>query len=512
MFDEAELKKLELTQRQMISFKRENARQDSFAKWITIILCVLFIAHFTICVMITYYLYIYDFIYLFGLHISLMLLVFFMGFVFIEYLFLTEADGDLINPFAVFTLILYYLSAEECWHEWKYCATNNREYMCCKTLNYIICFLTLAIFPIFAPFYSISNVLTIYYNEEFSFWINYQILSIMTGTIIPFIIICLSIKSLPFIISIFCMINIILAITYLVIATFFGFRLGHKYAEDRKYGNYLPFMLIIEFLLVLSMTFIASLMDLWGSDINDLQDILLLICFINIFIPNIPFYKSFLMYKYIKTLKCTLESEYILKEKNSSNRKDKVFAILVMIAKTSSSGINNVFGSGLSSKQQIVMQQRKFSKLSQRQKSRFIKDSFDGMNNVSNNHHILSNIFWILYTVSSSLAFISPIGWIIWISLKYESYDLVQFIFTCCIFMYYLGIVFGFVGTMKGNKLWVSRELMYYAGSFKRMNAKLDGVRIHKVQNYYDQMPIIDIVFDKFQNDIAMIILLYLLD
>ena len=513
------------------NFRIKNVSTGSnIAFCIAIICSILYAAHFTISVLIAYYLYIHEFIYLFGIHLSMILLVFVIGLTIVYILFFDDTTGELLHPTIALQLFLFYITAEQYWYDVTCFVRINRDHKCCKISNIIISVLTLPLFVIFGPLYSISNVLATnkIENENFSFWMNYQIFTIIFATIIPFLIICLSIKSLPFIITIFCMISILLAITYLIIAIFFAFSLVRKPWEHNhwgnKYWNYLPFVIIIEFLSILSMVFIATSMGLWKSNIDNAQNVLLLLCFINTFIPNFPFFKSYLMNKYVNTITNTPQSEYVMEETNSTKRIDKVFCILVFASKKSTEKkqansltvneekepTNDPSEAGISM-QQTVKQQLKYSKLSKEEKIKFIEDNFDSSNRVNENNGKLKHVLWRIYVCSSLIAFLSPFAWMIPIAVEYELYDLSMFIFLWFILIYYFGAVLGFVVTMRRNKLWISRELMYYGTQFKQIQSKLDGIDMDQVKKYYEQIPMIEIVFDYFQSDIAMIIVLYLL-
>ena len=316
---------------------------------------------------------------------------------------------------------------------------------------------------------------------------------------------------LPLIITTFCMIIIGLAIIYFIIATFFGFWCHNyddirtsfiiDYLGDNEYWNYLPFVIIIECLLILTMIFIATLIGLWRSHINDLESALFLIFFINAF--NLPFYKSFWINKYIKTLTYTRQSKWIMEETTFSQRANKVFCVLMYTLKQASD----------KQLQQIIMEQKKFSKLNKKQKLRSIEQNFEILLEQDHKNTVLRNILWRLYACCSLIAFISPVGWILWISLKDTIDDLSLLVFTWCMVFCYLFSWLGFVVTMQRDRLWISKDLMDWATNFKQMYHPL--VRdddMHMVKEYYVKIPTIDIVFDYFPKDIALMIVMYLLE
>ena len=72
---------------------------------------------------------------------------------------------------------------------------------------------------------------------------------------------------------------------------------------------------------------------------------------------------------------------------------------------------------------------RQFVVLSERKKVKCIENEFNEMRPIT----FAKDIMWILYAISSLIAFISPIAWIIWVWIKYSLYDFIECIFTSCV-------------------------------------------------------------------------------
>ena len=87
-------------------------------------------------------------------------------------------------------------------------------------------------------------------------------------------------------------------------------------------------MPIIEFLTLLIMIFIISFINSWHFKWNDIESILLFICFINILFPNLAFFKSFWMSWYSDIMDNDY-MQYIFGETNYKKQIDKIFCVLL---------------------------------------------------------------------------------------------------------------------------------------------------------------------------------------
>ena len=74
----------------------------------------------------------------------------------VEYLFIDDPGDDLMHPFAALQLIVWNITAGKLEFEVEYCKQMNRDYWCCKILNFMIVILTLPLVIAFCPFYSIA--------------------------------------------------------------------------------------------------------------------------------------------------------------------------------------------------------------------------------------------------------------------------------------------------------------------------------------------------------------------
>eukprot|EP01084_Bolivina_argentea_P190826 327825_1 len=512
----------------------ENASNDCCSFCIASALSILFISHFGLNMFITYQLYIDGFIVIFGFSISLILAVYTGSWLFGSVFFISSGDEDIPNPTTPLGLIIFFITAGEfdiitnpisrC------CSSINRRFSCCKLLNHIIVVLLLPIFIIFGPLYSVSFLMVKKEDEGFTVAVYYQLSFIIPTTIIQIIILCLAIKSLPIIITTLCMIAVCIGLTYFIIIIFFSFDLLRT--DNLQYIYILPFMITIELLLILTMIFIVSFMNLWHANFTDIQYILLLICFINIFIPNIPFLKTYLMEAYCDILRRNVSLQYVIQSNDSTAKIDKMFCVLLHISGRNSVAIrkpvNNVAEtevllnkSTIMTTQQSIMEQYKFSLMSKTEKSQLIDQNIKAIDlQIAQKSNIMTNVLGLIYILFSFIAVITPIVWMIWITISDTLSDLKQFIFLWCFTSYYIMILMGLIVYMIINKIKLSYDSIKYTVMYnkigrkvKKFNGYLDADELNtSIKPYYSRFPVIKIVFDRFQYDIGMIIILYLFE
>eukprot|EP01083_Nonionella_stella_P087321 242867_1 len=447
---------------------------------IAAVLCILFAIHFSLSIVLVYQLFIHGYVYLFGFSISSILLVYFVGICLVEYLIVSDVDEDIVNPFAVFILIAYFITGGRCDFDIKWFNQLNKDYICCRVTNFIIVMISLPLFILFAPFYSIADLV---FDRRPSprmgnteFWINYQILSVALSTVMPVIIICLQIHSLPPSIHILCLILVFVGVLYFIIILFFGCDLLHR--NNHKYWFVLPFMIIIETFLVLSIICITSLM----THLNAVQDILAMICLINVFVPNLPFYKAFVLNRYTNRLQDNVAFAYVMEDDDSMKQIDKMFCILLCNA-------------GADTLKQRAVEQYKFCQLHVDKikwvlnKEAQMKQSF-GMKMV-----------WIMYWISSCVAVLSPLVWMVYL----DNTSAIVMLCWLMLSLYLISIIGLCIGLHKTKLnvplLWPNID---YHAIFQSKQSH--QVLQSKAKQYYEQMPIIEAILTKFQMDIGMIV------
>ena len=451
-----------------------------------IALNILFAIHYSLSIIIICFLYIHDLIYLFGWTISCPLLVFFIGYCNVVYLMLTEAPAMHIHPFASCLATIHFLSAEKYHLQIKTFVELNRRFVCCKITNYAIIFLTMPLFVFFAPFISISNILV---GQETDFWIKYQVLSISSSTFMQFVIFCFA--SNPFIValSILLIINIIVGITYLIITLFLAF--DSVTSMNDKYLHFTPFMIVIESLLILNIISIASYVGIF--DFHETADILLWIPLINVLVLNLPFYKSYALYKYMNMYKNNPRFEYILNGQNTNERLNRVFFLSEVLQK-------NFKTKPL--RKQMIRHHRIFIESSGRMKKQMVEKelNFD----VS----IWRTIGIHLYKLLCFLGYFTPVAWIFWISLAMRIDNLAQFVFLWMLNIAYLIWFVVLIVEIKKNSITISVECMLYAKELPKYFTRSGPIQQAKI--FEDHAVIIATVFQCFQADIAMLVMLYL--
>ena len=454
---------------------------------IIIPLCALFAIHFALSIIITYYLYISGFITFFGISLIFILLVHVMGLFHIAWIVIWQMDERNVHPLTNCFLIAYLMAALKREPPTNICKMNS-EFLFCKVINYCIVLLTLPIFIIFAPIYSISNLLA---DNESEYWIKYQILSVALSTLIQIILFCLSTNSFPLVLNIFVIVSMIIGITYLIIALFLAFDTDSIFNET--YWYFTPFMIVIECLLQLNMVFIASHIGL--TDFTKIETILLLITLINAIALNSPFYKSYAVHKYVDVLRGNIFFQYVAGGNDSQQQMNRMLCILDSVQQHQE--IIKIIA--------IILNQ-----LNQKAKSMIIekKSMFK--------RGACKIFFQNSYILLSLLAFLSPFGWMVWISLASE-YS-IQFIFLWMMCIAYLVWLLSLGMAMKKSSIKISINLMQYAyvlevnyptrHAFDRDYQK-PRQQIERAKQLKQQMPMIEIVFQRFQAVIAMLILLY---
>eukprot|EP01083_Nonionella_stella_P270122 914419_1 len=355
--------------------------------------------------------------------------------------------------------------------------------------------ISLPLFILFAPFYSIADLV---FDRRPSprmgnteFWINYQILSVALSTVMPVIIICLQIHSLPPSIHILCLILVFVGVLYFIIILFFGCDLLHR--NNHKYWFVLPFMIIIETFLVLSIICITPL----TTHLNAVQDILAMICLINVFVPNLPFYKAFVLNRYTNRLQDNVAFAYVMEDDDSMKQIDKMFCILLCNA-------------GADTLKQRAVEQYKFCQLHHVDKIKCVlnkeaqmKQSF-GMKMV-----------WIMYWISSCVAVLSPLVWMVYLyntsAIEVVNWSIVML---CWLMLsLYLISIIGLCICLQNTKLNVPLlwpNIGYHAIFQGKQTHHPHQVLQSKAKRYYEQMPIIEAILTKFQMDIGMIVVFYL--
>ena len=362
-------------------------------RFIIVLLVILYMTHYVISIVIAYNVYIFGFLNLFGLITGFLLLPSIIGMIILDYIVINERDGGKVNVSFPFAAILFFLTAG------KYnlidsnpdccgCRNLNRSFPVCRYFNIVI---VLILMPLVTPLSPIYSIIGLFRDKEGrKIWINYHLLSIITGTIMPIIIICISSSSL--IITILCMVIVIIGISYLIMALFFGFEISFG---DKGYWGCVPFMITIECVLIINMLFIVSFIGLWKSDFQQLSDVLFIVCFIIVLTLNCPGYKSYFMYQFFMMLDKQPAFKYVLQEQCSLQRLNKMYCVLLSKAKNAAgenSGITDeryketdtllnrqdtTTKSMAVSGQPRIMQQYTFSKLNLKDKRRFIDSYVD---------------------------------------------------------------------------------------------------------------------------------------
>ena len=355
---------------------------------------ILFIVHFALSIVTTYYLYIDGFIISFWYSLSPILLLYVLGWCLIFYVIVDETDDDLFQPLASCILIAYFITAEKYSYDCGSCANLNDKYKCCTVFNYVIIFLTLPLFVILTPLYSISNImLSNSIRGMMDFWIYYQWLSVGLSTLVQIIIFCISMHSLPLIAKLFMMISIQIGIIYSIIMIFLTF-------DGKKGPNFTPLMIVIECLLLLNMISVVAYIGL--SDFTKIETIVLLITFINVVTLNLPFYKTYAVHKYIQILKTNPCLEFVADGTNSDDRLNRMLCVILS---------NDLDGHDWKEnpRQATFIQQYKFIK----EKRIVIGDRTN-----YDNGWILKKVYTVLYILLSAVAMITPFSWTIWISVQ----------------------------------------------------------------------------------------------
>ena len=187
-------------------------------------------------------------------------------------------------------------------------------------------------------------------------------------------------------------------------------------------------MMTIECLLILSMRVIVSFIGLWKADFNELSNVLLLLCFIIVLTLNCPGYKSFSVYRYFRMLNDQPAFKYVLEEDDSIQILNKMYCILLSSATNTLEEDENEETDALIKKedstlkslavfgQPRIMQQYNFSNWDIREKRSFI----DRHVQYGNEWTLRAKTMRVVYLISSLIAFMSPIAWIIWYSIHFE--------------------------------------------------------------------------------------------
>lgn len=301
--------------------------------------------------------------------------------------------------------------------------------------------------------------------------------------------------------------------------------------EESKYLDCILLINLVEFLLVLSMIFIASFLGLWTSDFDELDEILLLVCFSITFVPNIPGFKSYLLYKYAVLLNENKVLKYVLKKRDLTERLNLMYCVLFCIEQ----GVGTMGVAGIQSRVSesssaltlpisgapMIMQQYKFSNYDNEDKQQFIA-KYSKVANAQNKRSAIKRVLWILYGLSSFIAILSPIGWMIWYSMsvtfiKMSNKEIMEFIFAWCIIGAYFCSIMAFMLIIKTWEMSSSWNIIWFRSMFRGMLAhnsfvNVSFVKLDPVKKNYQNLVTIKTVLDMIQTDIGIVILSFILE
>ena len=126
----------------------------------------------------------------------------------LDFIVIHEICSGQMNAIFPFTVTLFFLSAGkynivDSGSNWCGCKHLLRSYSISKFINAILALILMPLATVLSPIYSMVGLFGDKMGPEI--WINYHLLSIITGNIMPIVII--SMNSSPFIITILCIIT-----------------------------------------------------------------------------------------------------------------------------------------------------------------------------------------------------------------------------------------------------------------------------------------------------------------
>eukprot|EP01084_Bolivina_argentea_P074870 135797_1 len=474
--------------------KNENA----ISIYIRIFQCVIFLTYFVLTCVTINELYQNQLWLLFTLNTIFFLLPFFVLHVLCIITMIIEDDERAHNPLYPFLFTIeamtvitnnYYAIIDK--NPLTHCCDKyNNAYILFKIVNYFITSILFFVPVCFSPIISVILVVT---NEEEN--VNVIGLYAQFGVVISNI--CVQI--ITFIISSHIISSIAIAPTVcfgIVELILMVFMLCYFLFTQSPKQTFLPFSIATELLLILSMIFVGIVHFDHLNDIS-VAMALFILTVVNLFFPNIFFLKSYYLNLYLNDTSDTSCFNYIQKETNTENQIDKLFCILLSGSLVKSHEKNEYLPVAIKEKN-IIKQQYHYLKMNAKERVIFVENIFQSK------YCLRKKIVYSLYIISSFIAFVSPIIWMVWIAIKtkYNEWDsLFALVFT--IFYTLFGIVSAII-------LWKCGKISIHSIKYKLMLQEKKVTDMKMIDELFSRQPTVYFVLHKFQYDIGSIIISFL--
>eukprot|EP01084_Bolivina_argentea_P074869 135792_1 len=368
-----------------------------------------------------------------------------------------------------------------------WCDKYNNRYILFKIINYFITFILFFIPVCFSPIISIGFVLTHEDQETNAFGLYPQFIVVISNICVQIITFIISSHISSIIIALTVCFGIVELILMVLMLCYFLLSQSPK-------QTFLPFNIATELLLVLTMIFVSLSVF---HELNDISLVLFILTVLNLFFPNIFFLKSYYLNLYLNDTSDTSCFNYIQKETNTENQIDKLFCILLSGSLVKSHEKNEYLPVAIKEKN-IIKQQYHYLKMNAKERVIFVENIFQSK------YCLRKKIVYSLYIISSFIAFVSPIIWMVWIAIKtkYNEWDsLFALVFT--IFYTLFGIVSAII-------LWKCGKISIHSIKYKLMLQEKKVTDMKMIDELFSRQPTVYFVLHKFQYDIGSIIISFL--
>ena len=365
-------------------------------------------------------------------------------------------------------------------------------------VNYIITMISWMIASLLGPIISIFGIFN---NEVRHICIGYQLLYIIPTSIFHF---CFINTFNYYSLILFC-----LSIVYIII-------ISMEYIH--KFKQIVFISILTEMILMFFLVYITYLVDYNKYDENDkIIFFIALIGFINFCFPNAPFYKSYLLWQYVKWSDISHVFDFIVckSDKDDFNEMmDKLYCYIHQISHTKHHDNHQLNQINL-----CFVQHSNYLKMTDKQKYQYIHYMvYNNNNNDNPQYKICENVLKFIYTMSWMIAYLYPIIWLsayFGLNDKIFIYDIELFnyqqLFILILFMFYFALFGVLIGTLYHKifnlKRFKMMRMCYYLSpnGYKHINHKYYG----KLEIIYDNLIFIKCLINIFHHDIGCIILSY---
>eukprot|EP01083_Nonionella_stella_P006295 18324_1 len=282
---------------------------------------------------------------------------------------------------------------------------------------------------------------------------------------------------------------------------------------EYKLNEIVILSILIECVLLFHAIFIAFLMDYDDTQNDTILSAIALIGFIILCFPNLPYYKSYLLYQYITWSQMSHVYQFIvIKTRHDDHNEmiDKLYAYLHQIS--------HVGGRTCRTYNNVCFQKHdKYLKMNEECRWKYVRKS---ISEYMSNGFRVQNVIKIVYTVSWIAVYLYPVLWLsFYLGFNSETWlwntnELNhQQLFLLVLFMTYFVLLGIFLGkiyeTIRSiQRLRIMKMCYCVAPNAKRyINQTYHG----KVEMVYDNLKLTHCLLNTFTNDIGFIILTYAL-